>query len=88
MDKIIDIRDRDGNTKAEQLAYIIEEYGNLDGEIVHKDFVREEICLCFIYANQDAKMLRTSTIEKIVKEDKKWVVTTRNSVYVFEVSKW
>lgn len=87
MDRIVAIRDRDGDLKAEQMAHIIDTYGSLDGEILYKDLTRERGCLCFVYANQDAKMMRTSTIEKIDKTDDSWVVTTRNSIYVFEVNK-
>lgn len=86
MDRIIGIRDKDGDLKAEQMARIIDTYGSLDGEILYKDLVKEGCCLCFVYANQDAKMMRTSTIKKIDKRDNNWVVTTRNSIYVFEIN--
>lgn len=87
MDSIVSITDREGNLKQEQMQNIINTYGGLDGEILYKDLTKTNGCLCFVYANQDNKMMRTSTVEQLDKFDDKWIVKTRNSIYTFLISR-
>lgn len=86
MDSIVSITDREGNLKQEQMQNIINTYGSLDGEILCKDLTKTNGCLCFVYTNQDNKMMRTSTVEQLDKFDDKWIVKTRNSIYTFLIS--
>lgn len=85
MYKIKSITDKDGNVKQEQIDRIISIYGSLDGDIYYKQRIMVGGNLCFIYANQDNKMMITSIIESISEYDNIYKVETRNSVYEFEV---
>ena len=74
--KIISVKDKDGNEKTEFMS----------GEwIYYQFFVQNHGSFHLLWDDQTDKCLVTSTVENLIQTDTKVVVTTRNSVYEFEI---
>lgn len=87
MYRIVNITDREGNIKQEFINELKAIHPNLIGEILDKEVLKNNLFLSYLnfkWADNSNKMLRTSMVMDYVEDRDKIVVTTMNSVYIFE----
>lgn len=84
--KIISVKDKAGNEKTEFMEELRQNHPFMSGEwIYHQFFVQNHGSFHLLWDDQTDKCLVTSTVENLIQTDTKVVVTTRNSVYEFEI---
>lgn len=81
MFKIIEITDKEGNTKNCRMKEIIEKHGSAYGEFFYELSIG--VPFYFIYRDDKEKCLRSSKVEcyDYIEESKMYVIVTANSVY-------
>lgn len=84
MYRIVSITDKAGNSKDDFYNEMKTVHPTMSGEILYPDFVRIGGHFCLVWNDDTEKMLRTSTIERLYSDEKKYVVETRNSIYTLE----
>ena len=87
MYKITNVTDRQGNVKRDFIDEIKELHPDLRGKIINQGDLRSNLFLCnlcFVWADEPDRMLRTSTVLDYVEDGDKIIATTMNSVYTFE----
>jgi hypothetical protein len=91
--KVASITDKQGNPKLEPFEDCLKLHPNMEGEFLYFDLMCQYIVAnaptkcCFIWNDNTDKMMRTSDVEYVIGKlgDNEIVVTTRNSVYKFEL---
>lgn len=86
MYKITNITDRAGNIKTEFMKELVVVHPDMSGQLLYpitKDVVGL-IRMCFIWADNSDKILRTSIIEDYHETNELLKVITENSIYVLE----
>lgn len=87
MYRIINVTDKDGNAKQNLLDELRVKHPKLCGEILHKELLASNTfmtCLCFIWADDPDRMLRTSMVLDYIEKGNRIIATTMNSIYTFE----
>ena len=86
--KISNVTDRAGNVREEFMAELKAVHPDMSGVLLYPISKKsvEMIPLCFVWADQSDKMLRTSTIMGYREVGNIITVTTRNSIYTLEVN--
>lgn len=82
--KIIDVTDKDGNTKTDFISQMKQNHPCMSGYILYPELLEPGAFLLLVWNDCSEKMLRTSRVEKITCGFNKMKVTTRNSIYVLE----
>lgn len=82
--KVISVTDREGNIKQDAINEMREICDSLVGEILYPEFVKEDYRLCLAWNNDSGRMMRTSLIESVDKENGYMKIVTRNSIYELE----
>ena len=83
--KIISVKDKDGNEKTEFMEELRQNHPSMSGEWIYQHSVKVHGSFFLLWDDQTDRCLVTSTVENLIQTDTKVVVTTRNSVYEFEI---
>lgn len=83
--KIISVKDKDGNEKTEFMEELKQNHPSMSGEWIYPFLAQDFGSFYLLWDDSTDKCLVTSTVENLIQTDTKVVVTTRNSVYEFEI---
>ena len=83
--KIVFVKDKDGNEKTEFMEELRQNHPSMSGEWIYQFFVQSHGSFHLLWDDQTDRCLVTSAVENLIQTDTKVVVTTRNSVYEFEI---
>ena len=83
--KIISVKDKNGNEKTKFMKKLRQNHPSMSGEWIYPFFVQSHGSFHLLWDDQTDRCLVTSAVENLIQTDTKVVVTTRNSVYEFEI---
>lgn len=83
--KIISVRDKNGNEKSEFMKELKQNHPSMSGEWIHPFSTQDLGSFYLLWDDRINRCLVTSVVENLIQTDTKVVVTTRNSVYEFEI---
>lgn len=83
--KIVSVTDKSGNIKKDSMSQMKEVCSSLVGQVLYLGTYKVGDRFCMLWNNDSDRMLRTSPMERELKnENDNIVVTTRNSIYYLE----
>ncbi len=84
--KIISVKDKAGNEKTEFMDELRKNHPSMSGRWIYPFLATQDFgSFHLLWDDQTDRCLVTSAVKNLIQADTKVVVTTRNSVYEFEI---